>query len=250
MKKFIVVIFINFIFINLAFSSIFAYSSDPEEFKSLISNVIAEKYFEGEFEKIDFIFPEIGYYNLVTGYLPYIKIVSEKILLDDLLTDFLYLELSNIKLDLDALYNKNKLKPNSEMQARIYVEISEKELNNLLKKKQDKIKVGNPDVKIRKDKIILSGNVRAMFMSSSVESRGRFEIKDKRYVYFKTDYIKVSRIRLPRFMLNNIIKTINPVLDIGEFGFDIEVDNITMYPQKGVISSFDKNKDRKALLNE
>ncbi|MFA5478548.1 MAG: LmeA family phospholipid-binding protein [Candidatus Muiribacteriota bacterium] len=241
MKKWSFLILISLIISSNVFGSNLKYAYKEEEFKEKLSTILIQRFFNGEKERVRIEYPELRVYNLITGYLPSIKIYAEDIVLDELYTKYFHIELKNIKLDVENLFTNDKLIVADGMKAKLFAEIEESALNDLMKRKTDKIKVGNPRVRITDDSIFLSGHVKAMFVSSHVEARGRFYIENGNKIHFSSDYIMVAGVKLPQFLLIRVINTINPVLDFDNLGFDIVLNEIITNNGEFIITSFDRN---------
>jgi hypothetical protein len=151
----------------------------------------------------------------------------------------------------DELFENENLVVDKHMIVRIYAEISQKNLNELLKKKEKKIKVKDPFIFIKDGVIYLKGYVTASFLRAKIKSRGKFYIsEDGKEINFYSDYIALSGIKLPQFLLVKVIKKMNPVLDLKSFAFDITLKKIIMQNGKMIISSFNKMPDIKSLCEK
>ena len=190
--------------------------------------------------EVKFAFPELSTYNLISGYIPKIRISTSNVRLNDLWTDKVYFEFSNVKLDTKILEEEKRLKADPRMKIRLYAEISEQAINNLLYKKRKKIKVKDPKAVFEDGNLLLYGHVKAMFVSSYIKAKGHFYIEDEKRINFYSDYIKLNKIKLPKFLLVKIINTINPVLDMSELDFDISLKHIILKDNKAIITSFPK----------
>jgi len=211
---------------------------DEDDFKKDVEIAVKKILRLSDTHEVRFCFPEISTYNIVSGYIPFIKMSTGSFRLNDLWTDKVYFEFYNVKLDTEILHNEKRLVADPRMKIRLYAEISEKAINNLLYKKRKKIKVKDPEALLRDGFIILKGHVKAMFVSSYIRAKGYFYIENGKQINFASNYIALNKIKLPKFLLVRIINTINPVLDMNELDFDIKLRDIILKDRKVVITSF------------
>jgi|GEM_PF-5310835 len=213
---------------------------DERSFKEDIEKSVRKILRLSDTHEVEFSFPELNTYNLVSGYIPKIRISTSDVKLNDLWTDKIYFEFSNVKLDTEILQTEKRLKADPRMKICLYAQISEEAINDLLYKKRKKIKVKDPKASFKNGYLILRGHVRTMFLSSYIEARGNFYIEDEKKINFHSDYIGLNKIKVPKFLLVRIINTINPVLDMNELDFDIILKDIILKDKKMIITSFPK----------
>lgn len=131
-------------------------------------------------------------------------------------------------IDMQRLWCKGVLKLKSVDDIKFQIFITEKELNHFLNAKEDNINIRRPEVKIGNDYIILRGYGEVFKIKMTFRVKGYFEVRDKYFIYFIPKNVKFNRIPLPGFMVKNLVKRINPVMDLREFQFPIRLDNIIM----------------------
>ena len=251
MKKNRIILFYLLIILNITvFCEDYLNILDNEiEFRNNLELSIRKFFEENDRDKICLDIPDLKSYQIITGYIPEIRVRAENIFIDDLRTDLIYMELYNIRLDLDKLMNEKSFEPGPDMKVRFHAEISEENINDLLERKKKKIKVTNPKAVLKNGHIYLYGNVKAAFISSNIKAKGNFYLEDEKKINFYAEYISLERVKMPKFLLVKIVNTINPVIDLERNRFDIRLNRISIKDKLFVISSF-KEHDIEKIKNE
>jgi hypothetical protein len=149
---------------------------------------------------------------------------------DNLVLNKADLEFLDVHLDTTKLFREEKIDTVSVGQINMDVIIKESDMNLFLANKAAKINVDNPKVTMRPGKIEVSGSTKYSFMKVSFWATGVFSVKDAKAIWFHSHKLRINGIGMPRAFVGNLIKRINPVLNLEKFPFKLNLKDIRIEP--------------------
>lgn len=112
-------------------------------------------------------------------------------------------------------------------------EISPKSMNAYISKSDDdknKIKI-----RLEDSKVIVDASPGFMGISIPVSIKGSPSIIGNSKIDFVADEASISIIPLPAFIINKLLRNINPVLDMSQMKFPVSIQDITIKKDKVII---------------
>ncbi|MBF0543973.1 MAG: DUF2993 domain-containing protein [Candidatus Riflebacteria bacterium] len=161
----------------------------------------------------------MGHYQKIT--LKVVRGEYDKLVLDKADTEFL-----DVQLDTTKLVNEEKINTVKVKTVNMDVIILENDMNAFLNAKTDLISVKNPQIKMKKDHLVLSGNAKYSFMKVKFWATGSLKVEGAKSIWFHPGKIKMNGLPLPRAFIGTLTKSINPVLNLEKFPFQINLQDI------------------------
>lgn len=160
------------------------------------------------------------------GHLKQVMVKTEGGEIDGLILHKASFDFQDVQLDTTKLVREAKIDTISVCNIDMDVIITESDLNTFLGEKARKIKVDNPKVELATGQLILSGSTKYSFVKVSFWATGYFDVKDSKQIWFHSKRLKLNSMTMPRAFVGNIIKRINPVLNLEKFPFRLNLREI------------------------
>ncbi|MDD2714761.1 MAG: LmeA family phospholipid-binding protein [Candidatus Wallbacteria bacterium] len=145
----------------------------------------------------------------------------------------------NPVIDVDKLWNQNDLILKKCEQIDFLIEIREQDLNEFLTTREGKLHVERPTVKLTDNEIQLKGYGEVLKVKVKFMINGKFELADRKKINFIPWKVKFNSIPLPKMMISKLVSRINPVLDLNDFPFDLQLEQIISKPEKLIFKNGD-----------
>ncbi|MFP3904557.1 MAG: DUF2993 domain-containing protein, partial [Armatimonadota bacterium] len=135
----------------------------------------------------------------------------------------IYVKSFDVTIDLYTLYYKNKIRTKRRKNTVITAQISEKDINTLLKMKE--MPVENPKIDFQQDKLVFTGKYEAVFGHNLV-MEAKLEVVNRRKINLVPTKVTVNGIPLPTGPVRSLLSKINPLLDLNEVPLTPKVDSL------------------------
>ncbi|MFO7945890.1 MAG: LmeA family phospholipid-binding protein [Armatimonadota bacterium] len=139
----------------------------------------------------------------------------------------IYVKAFDVTLDLYKLYYKNDIRTKRRKNTIINAQISEKDINTLLKMKNMPVK--NPKIDFQQDKLVFTGKYEAVF-GHNLMMEAKLEVVDHRKINLVPTKVTVNGIPLPTGPVRSLLSKINPLLDLNEVPLTPKVDSLKVLP--------------------
>lgn len=153
------------------------------------------------------------------------------------------IEFEDVELDTTKLIRHEEIDPVSMKNINMDVTITQDDLNNFLEEKSRSIKVSNPRVELSPGKIELSGSARYGLLRARFWASGDFSIADEREIWFHARRMRLNHMSMPRSFIGSIVKRINPVLNLEQFPFKLNLSEIRIEEEKMIFTSSRKGEN-------
>jgi hypothetical protein len=158
-------------------------------------------------------------------------------LFDSLNVETASIDINKISFDAAALFLNGRLRVKTQEEISAEIKMAEKDLNEYLKFKAEKIKVRRPYVKFDNEKLLLGGNVKYGVFIIKFDAAGVFKIVDGTKIHFDIKKLEVNKMRMPGNFVRKIISQINPIMDLDKFPFKLEMKSINVSDKYLIFSS-------------
>ena len=129
------------------------------------------------------------------------------------------LRCKGVHFDLEKLMNEGLLVVRRVDKMDLALTVNEEAFNKVFTTHAHRMKVQNPVIKMYDNELSFSGSIKAFLFKSRISARGPLELTPDGRVNFNLRRLKVSGISLPRFVVNQIARTVNPITDFKDFKF-------------------------------
>ncbi len=157
---------------------------------------------------------------------PDISIKLKNALFDSLNVETASIDIKHISFDAVALFSNGRLRVKSQNEITAEIKVAERDLNDYLKVKAEKIKVRRPYVKFDKGRLLIGGNVKYGIFVVKFDAAGVFKITGDSQINFDIKKLDVNRMRMPSNFVRKIISKINPIMDLDKFPFKLVMKKI------------------------
>ena len=186
--------------------------NDPEKFNVEYSKSYFKPAGQGETINYDFI-----------------NITLSNALFDNLRIDTASINFKTTSIDIYKLFKEGKIRVVSQDEIYTKIVLLEKDLNEYLVKKSEKIKVQKPFAKLENKIMKIGGIFRYGIMVIDFNASGDFKVVDGSKINFNVKNMNINRMKVPR-NLRRQVENLNPILDLQKFPFklilkSIEIEN-------------------------
>ncbi|MBF0499167.1 MAG: DUF2993 domain-containing protein [Candidatus Riflebacteria bacterium] len=157
---------------------------------------------------------------------------------DQLILEHADTEFIDVQLDTTKLVKEDKVDTVKVTSINMDVTILESDLNTFLLAKCKAINVDNPKIEMGTGTLTLSGSTKYSFMKVKFWATGQLSVHDEKAIWFHPKKIKLNGMGMPRAFIGNIVKRINPVLNLEKFPFQLNLKTILVEPGILHLSSF------------
>lgn len=147
------------------------------------------------------------------------------------------IEFHDVQLDISKLIKDGDIYPVTMDNIFMDVVITQQDLNDFLTLKTESIKVKNPFVSLMPGQIELSGSTKYGVLKADFWANGHFSIVNGKEINFIAKQMKVNRMAMPRSFVGQIVRKINPVLNLNKFPFTVNLSEIKIEKCKMIFSS-------------
>ncbi|MGM0599468.1 MAG: LmeA family phospholipid-binding protein [Candidatus Rifleibacteriota bacterium] len=176
----------------------------------------------------------------IKGHLKRVEVFTSNGSVDNLMLNTADIDFENVWIDTRKLLEKEEIDPVKMSNINMYVVIKEKDMNSFLEKKSKSIKVNRPRINMKNGKIELSGSTRYGWAKVEFWARGVFSIKNSQEIWFHPKRMKVNRMAMPRSFTGMITRKINPIFNLEEFPFKLNLKEIKVTNDQMIFNSFRK----------
>lgn len=134
-----------------------------------------------------------------------------------------FIVLENIVLDLPKLVRDRKFRFREKGHTEFLFEVGENDLNELLRVKEEKLKVRRAQLRLENGRMVFQGRLRVLFFNNHVKLDGHLFARKGTEVHFTPRTLKLDFLPVPSFLLGIIRKKINPIADLKNFRFDLDI---------------------------
>jgi hypothetical protein len=134
-----------------------------------------------------------------------------------------FIILKNIVLDLPKLVRNKSFRFREKGSTEFLFEVEEKDLNTLLRVKEEKLKVRRAQLRLENGRMVFQGKLRVLFFNNHVKLDGHLFARNGTEVHFTPRSLKLDFLPVPPFLLGIIKKKINPIADLKNFRFNIDI---------------------------
>lgn len=172
-----------------------------------------------------------------------IVVVTSNGKVDGLMLHQADIEFEDVELDTTKLIRHEEIDPISMKNINMDVTITQDDLNSFLEDKSRSIKVNNPRVEMSPGKIELSGSARYGLIKARFWASGDFSIAEEREIWFHARRMRLNHMSMPRSFIGSIVKRINPVLNLEQFPFKLNLSEILIEEGKMIFTSSRKGEN-------
>lgn len=176
----------------------------------------------------------------IKGHLKRVEVFTSDGSVDNLVLGTADIDFEDVWLDTKKLLIKEEIDPVKMNNINMYVVIKEKDLNRFLEEKSKSIKVNRPRINMKKGRIELSGSTKYGWAKVEFWARGKFSIKNSNEIWFHPRRMKINRMVMPRSFTGMITRKINPIFDLEEFPFKLNLKEIKVTNNQMIFTSFRK----------
>lgn len=162
----------------------------------------------------------------------FINIHLSNAIFDNLRIDTASIMFNKTSIDIYKLFKEGKIRVIAQDEIYTKIVLLEKDLNDYLIKKSEKIKVQKPYAKLENKVMKIGGVFRYGIMVIDFNASGDFKVVDGSKIHFNVKNLNINRMKVPR-NLRRQVENLNPILDLQKFPFklilkSIEVENNTL----------------------
>ncbi len=161
--------------------------------------------------------------ELLGGKFKEIRITLEGSMVKGLRIEKAFFLLRNPVIDWVPLIEKHKFKVIDEGQVDLFLKVSEKDVNEMFRRKRKKLKVRSPVFDFRFGHIRFSGGLRVLFFKNRVKLAGRLSIRNGEDLYFHPRWMNIGFMPVPGFVVRSMMRRINPIASFRKFKFKIRL---------------------------
>ncbi len=175
--------------------------------------------------------------DTVRGRFPRIVIALRDTVVKKLRVDRGYIVLEEPVLDLHKLVHDGKFRFREKGRTEFVFEVSEPALNSLLDEKGNKLKVKNARMRLEDGHLVFSGRMKVLLFNNHVRVRGWFQPRHGTEVHFNPRAMQIGLWPIPQFLLNAVRDRVNPVADLRDFRFDVQIGAIRTTATRLILAS-------------
>lgn len=194
---------------------------DPSELRALVKEVLCT-YVQNP-ESVEIAFETASPFDTMLGRFPRIEVSMRKTIIKELEIERGYIALEDIAIDLPKLIQDRKFRFRDKGSTDFLFEITEEAVNGLLKRKGNKLKVRNARMRFEDGAMVFSGRMRVLLFRNHVKVRGFFVPKNGTEVHFNPRAMNIDFLPVPGFLLRAIRDRVNPVGDLKDFRFHVDI---------------------------
>ena len=157
--------------------------------------------------------------KLIGGYFTQVNIKATGGGVDYAKLEKFRLRCKGVHFDLDKLMHEGLLVVRRVDKMDLALTVNEEAFNKVFATHAHRMKVQNPVIKMYDNELSFSGSIKAFLFKSRISARGPIVLTSDGRVNFNLRRLKVSGISLPRFVVNQIAKNVNPITDFKDFKF-------------------------------
>ncbi len=155
------------------------------------------------------------------------------------------LRCKGVHFDLEKLMNDGLLVVRRVDKMDLALTVNEEAFNKVFATHAHRMRVQNPRIRMYDNELSFSGSIKAFIFKSRISARGPIELTKDGRVNFNLRRLKVSGINLPRFMVKQIARTVNPITDFKDFKFwdcwNMNLKACIVRPGSLTLSSFEED---------
>ena len=199
---------------------------EPEKIKTRVEKALFKYFKEPEFINVRFYPTKKG--ELTLGYFSRIDVTVKEAKVKELMVKDGFFSFKGITIKLFDLYRDNNLRLKELEDTQFRFTVTEESINDAILEKD--LPLRNARLEIFQGQLYFRGYFKTLFFKSHVETKGRLEIKDKKYIYFYPDRLKLNALPIPGFIKRTLSKKINPIIDLDDFNFIKSINEISLQP--------------------
>jgi len=162
---------------------------------------------------------------------------AEEADVDDLKIDWIRVKLFDVRLNLEALFEHHLVKVVSAQNNMFSARISESAINRFLAKRNKRLKIKNLRVDFKGSKVEATGVYNLWGLGNKVKVLGYFQVKSGRLLYFFVEKAWVNGIPLPAGQVRNLMRKMNPVLNLEKVVFQPNLRNVAIEDEQFILLS-------------
>lgn len=174
------------------------------------------------------------------GHFKKVEVLTTRGMVDNLILDRAFIQFEEVQLDVNKLFNEEKIDPVDMKNINMDVVIKETDLNKFLETKSKSIQVSNPRVDMQPGTMELSGSAKYGMVKVKFWAVGGFSIQEGKEIWFHAKRMKINHMAMPRSFTGMIVKKINPVFDLNKFPFKLNLSEIRIDDNQMIFTSFRK----------
>jgi len=195
-----------------------------------------KKKFE-DYESFDLSIKFASKLKTMGGFFKRIRVKLKNVIIKDMKLYRAEFVANDVKIDMPLLWMKNKIKIVNSRKIDFIIEILEKDLNDFLKKRVRKTKVKTPRVDFRKSDIVLMGRTKWWIIKSKFKIYGNFKVKNEKDIYFYPYNLKLGIVSMPDYVVDRVVKKINPVYSLKTLPFDVKLKSIITTDDRMILTN-------------
>lgn len=211
----------------------------PDDLYSLMKKVLAT-YMENP-DTVEMAFAPSSPFERLAGRFKRIEIALRSTKIKKLGLDYGFIVLEDVVIDLPRLVRDHKFRFREKGRTEFLFVVSEEALNGLLKEKGSKLKVKNARLTLDDGHLNFSGRMRVLFFNNHVSVTGRLTPRHGTQIHFDTRALRLDFLPIPGFVRDILERKINPVADLKDFRFNVDLGLIRATPTRLMLGSRDMN---------
>jgi len=156
---------------------------------------------------------------------------------DDLKIDWIRVKLFDVTLNLEDLLKHRVVRVISAQNNIFSARISESAINRFLAKRNNRLKIKNLKVDFKGSKVEATGVYNLWGLGNKVKVLGYFRVKSGRLLYFFVEKAWVNGIPLPAGQVRNLMRKMNPVLNLEKVVFQPNLRNVAIEDEQFILLS-------------
>jgi len=212
-------------------------SNRPEELKQLIHEVLCTYIENPDSVRVAI---ELGSpIERLAGRIRRVEVALEETVIKKLPLTRGLIILEDIVLDLPKLVRDRKFRFRDKGTTSFLFEVTQDALNSLLREKEHKLKVRRARLRLENDRLVFSGKLRVLFFNQHVKLDGRLLAKHGTQVHFDPRSLHLDFLPIPPMLLGILKRKINPLADLKNFRFNVDIGTIRSTQTRLMLGSSD-----------
>lgn len=212
-------------------------SKHPETLKAMIHEVLCTYVENPETVRVAI---ELGSpIERLAGRLRRVEVSMEGTVIKKLKLDRGFIVLEDVVLDLPKLVREKRFRFREKGETQFFFEVSEAALNTLLAEKERSLKVRGAHLRLENGRMVFEGKMKVLFFNNHLRLDGRLYARNGTQVFFQPRGLKLDFLPIPGFLLGIINRKLNPVADLENFRFKVDIGRIETTKSRIMLGSAD-----------
>lgn len=199
-------------------------SNRPQELEALIKEVLCT--YISNPETVEIALEMGGPISRLAGRIQRVEVAMRDTVIKGLKLSRAFIVVEDAVLDLPKLVREKKFRFREKGKTDFMFEVTEESINHLLDVKATKLKVRDAYLALKDGRMTFSGKVKVLFFKNHVRLDGRLFARNGTEVHFAPTGVRLDFLPIPPFLLGVIRDKMNPLADLKNFRFDVQIGTI------------------------